>query len=169
MPEKLVVGEVVKAHGIRGEIQVYPYTERPEAFKQFKKVFTGQNHSQSYEILSVKTKGPKKVVLALKGLDTRTDAEALIGQKLWILPDQLPELGRDEYYHYQLIGLLVVDAQGQTIGRVEDVMETGAHSIYVVSGPKGEVLIPAVGQIVREIDLEKGVIIVDLPPGLLPE
>ncbi len=171
MQEKLlVVADVVKAHGIKGEIQVYPYTEGPESFVLFKKVFTGPKHQpKSYEILSVKVKGPKKVVLALKGLKAREDAEGLVGKKLWITTKQLPPLEEGEYYHYQIIGMSVEDENGNELGRVKDVMDTGAHSIYVVSGPKGEILIPAVNHIIKAIDPEKGIIKVDMPPGLIPE
>ncbi len=171
MPEKqLIVADIVKAHGLKGEIQVYPYTEGPESFAHFKKVFTGPRHQpKAYEILSVKVKGPKKVVLALKGLKTREDAEALVGQKLWITPDQLPPLEEGEYYHYQIIGMSVIDDEGKKIGIVKDIMDTGAHPVYVVSGPRGETLIPAVEHMVKDIDIEKNVIRVDLPPDLTPE
>ena len=170
MPKKLIIGKIVKAHGIKGDLQVYPYTQGPESLKNFKRIFTGpQTKPQEHEIHSVKIKGPKKVVVKLKGVDNRDQAESLLDTELWITPEQLPKLDDDEHYHYQLIGLNVFTEQNDFLGKVKDLLDTSAHTIYIVLGPYGEILIPAVSQFVKKIDLEQGKIIVDLPPGLVPE
>jgi 16S rRNA processing protein RimM len=99
----------------------------------------------------------------------RNEAQALAGSTLYVDSETLPPLEEGVYYGFQLIGLRVATVGGEELGRIEDILETGAHDVIVVRGPRGEVLLPSVEQVVREVDLEQGRVIVDPPPGLLPE
>ena len=79
----------------------------------------------------------------------------------------LPRLDAEEYYWYELEGLSVVNVAGMKLGLLSDIMATSGHDVYIVQGSMGEILVPAVEQVVKEIDLEKGLMVVDLPPGLV--
>ena len=97
------------------------------------------------------------------------EAEALAGAELFVDAEALCPLPEGVFYNYQLIGLKVVSARGETLGRVEDIVETGARDVIVVHGDRGEVLLPSIPQVIRRVDLEAGIIEVELLPGLLPE
>jgi len=110
-----------------------------------------------------------QVLLRLRDFESINLVEHMIGGQVLLPEDQLPELEDDEFYWSQLVGLQVVDKDRGAIGKLQDMFSTAAHDTYVVKGEYGEVLIPAVAQIVLEIDLEKQVMNVDLPDGLIPE
>ena len=95
------------------------------------------------------------------------DARRLAGQWLLAPVSPSPKLPPDEYYHYQLVGLTVITDQGETLGRVQEILVTGSNDVYVVkSGAGAELLLPAIRQVVQDIDLEAGRILVHLLPGL---
>lgn len=108
-----------------------------------------------------------KVRLKLAGIDQREDAALLNGQ--WVLAAQsdLPVLPEGEFYRYQMLGLRVVSSEGRELGTIEDVFSTPENDVYVVRGEGGEVLIPAVEDVVAEIDLEARVVTVEVIPGLV--
>jgi 16S rRNA processing protein RimM len=107
--------------------------------------------------------------VVFEGVASRTEAEALSGTTLRVGADRLPPLPEDTYYTFQLEGLTVRTTDGEVLGRIDDVLETGANPVLVVRGAGGETLIPSVGQVVREVDLEAGTMTVELIPGLVPE
>ncbi len=107
-------------------------------------------------------------IIKLAGCDDRNAAEALRGLVVHIpLEDAIP-LGEGEYYYFQVVGVEVFTDQGERLGRVVDVLETKANDVYVVRGPRGEMLIPAVEEIVRELDLTARRMVIVPIPGLLP-
>ena len=109
-----------------------------------------------------------EVLLKLKGIDTR---EAAIAQRYVYVyvpeSEAACELPPGEYFVHQIVGLQVLTTAGEDLGTVEEVLSTGANDVYVVPGPRGEVLIPALKTVIRTIDLATGQLIVELPPGLL--
>lgn len=111
----------------------------------------------------------KNWIVSFEGLASRTEAETLAGALLFVDSGALPALPEGTYYNYQLLGLRVVTADGETLGRVEEILDTAGRDVYVVTGERGEVLLPAIPQVIREVDLEAGEIRVDLIPGLVPE
>jgi 16S rRNA processing protein RimM len=122
-------------------------------------------------LLTVETSRPHKGgwLVFFEGIEDRDAAEAIAGSTLSVNEDRLPPLEEGAYYHYQLEGLEVVTEDGKTLGRVETVLETGANDVLSVQGPTGEVLLPVIDSVVREIDHEAGRIVVTLIPGLIPE
>jgi 16S rRNA processing protein RimM len=109
------------------------------------------------------------VYLRLSGIDDREAAAELGGRLLAIPESELEPLPEGQYYRFQLIGLSVVSREGEELGRVTEVLSTGANDVYVVHGDRGEFLLPATDQVVREIDLETGRMLIDVLPGLLPQ
>ena len=164
-----MIGEVVKPHGIRGEIKVYLYSEQPENFKLYKKIVlqerTGSG-TETYNVVKSREQG-KLAILRLEGVGTREAAEALQGSKIWLNKADFPKLDSDEYYWHQLNGLMVMTETGQELGRVTNLFSTTAHDIMVVTGAGNEFMIPVNGDIIRDIDVQGEIIIISPPPGLL--
>ncbi|WP_303722359.1 ribosome maturation factor RimM [Malonomonas rubra] len=166
----LEIGKIVGTHGLRGDVKVRLHSGDPEALLTADQVTL---HLPSGERLTAEPvrqslhKG--QVLLRLQGLETINQVEHLVGGLVLLPQEQLPELAEDEYYWSQLKGLQVVDRERGPIGKLHQMFVTAAHDTYVVTGKYGEVLIPAVAQFILEIDLEKRIMQVDLPEGLIPE
>jgi 16S rRNA processing protein RimM len=120
-----------------------------------------------YEIAHAR-RGGRFVHVTLFGVDTREQAQALRGAYLQVREGDLDALPEGEYYRFQLIGLAVRSVDGRDLGRVTDVLSAHENDIYVVSSPSGEVLIPAVDDVVQNIDLSAGLVTIEIIPGLLP-
>lgn len=161
-PNFLMVARVLRAWGIRGDVKIQPFTDRPEDFKRFKHVYVGDHH-QPCDVQSFRPY-QGNWLLHLKGVESRDEAEALHGQSIWIEREQrVVEQG--EFLIDQIIGLKVVTTSGEELGAVVEVIATGANDVYVVQGER-EILLPARSEVVRDIDLERGVMVVELLEGL---
>jgi 16S rRNA processing protein RimM len=107
-------------------------------------------------------------VLKLAGIDSATAAEALRHRVLEVPEGELRPLGEGEYYHFQILGLEVRTSAGEVLGRVEQIISTGSNDVFVVRGQRGEVLIPAVDDVVKSVNLTVGRMEVEAVEGLLP-
>ena len=156
-PDLITVGRVIKPFGLRGQIVIFPLTDFPERFG------AGRRHPHRGPVLrnlgKPASQGP--LVLKLKGVDTPEQAEDLRGCALHVPESDLHPLPEGEYYRFQVIGLLAVNKDGDEVGRVTDVLETGGNDVYLIKGPGGERLVPALPHFVTEIDLEAGRMIVE--------
>ena len=169
METMLQVGVVVKAHGVRGELKVFRTTDSPQRFQDLSHVYldTGREDYRECKILGVKSVN-KFAVLKLEGISSMDEAESYRGKTLWIPREEAQPLGEDEYYIGDLIGMDVVLEDGSPFGVLKDVMETGANDVYVVKTTQGkEVLLPAIGECISDVDVETGVMTVHLMDGLL--
>jgi 16S rRNA processing protein RimM len=171
-PSYIVVGQVRRPHGLRGELRVEIITDYPERLKQHACFYLASPDTpeevRRYPVAGLRLH-QDKMLLKLGGCDDRDTAEELRGMLVQVpLKDAVP-LEEGEYYHFQLIGVKVETETGAGLGRVVEVLDTGAHDVYVVRGPRGEVLLPAVEEVVLELDLEAGEMVVHLTPGLLDE
>jgi 16S rRNA processing protein RimM len=166
-PRFLVVGQVRKPHGVRGEVRVTPYTELPERFTWLEQVYVGQVNPTPVAIESVRFHHDT-ILLKLAGYDDRSGAEALRGQWLQVPEEEGIPLEEGEYYLFQLEGFLVYSDQGNLLGRLVEVMETKANNVFVVRGELGEILLPDIDEVVQEIDIENGRMTVHLLTGLIP-
>ncbi len=162
-PEFLIVGYILAPWGIRGEVKVEVVTDFPERFTPRKVVYL---NARPLEIESCR---PHKqhLVVKLATIDSVEDAEKLRGQDLTIPRSELYPLPAGQYYTFQIIGLKVVTTEGQTVGRVTDIMKTGSNDVYIVEGKRGEILIPAIEDVVKSIDLAKGKMVIEAIEGLL--
>jgi len=151
---------------VSGEVRVYPHTDRPERFEGLRRVYLGSSGTgadpRRVERASV---APSRIIIKLGGIDTREDAETLRGRDLLIPADEVWPLPDGHYYHFQLVGLAVRDVAGSLRGRVSRIYPGPANDFYAVQArPEGpEELIPATRQVVRSIDLEEGLMVVDWP------
>lgn len=166
-PRFLVIGEVLKPHGVRGEVRVMPHTELPERFTWLERVFLGEDAPRPVGVEAVRFH-KTWVLLKLAGCDDRDAAEQLRGTLILIPEDEAIPLDEDEYFLYELEGLQVVTDEGEELGVLREVIETKANNVFVVDGPRGEVLLPDTDEVIQQIDFENGRITVHLLPGLLP-
>ena len=164
------VGEIVRPHGIRGEVKVYSLTERPGLFTELQNLYmhkkVGQGEWVRVENVRVKS---NTIVLKLKGIDNREEAECLRGNILEISADDFPPLTEGSYYVFDLIGLKVTDVNGGEIGVVVDILSMPTHDVYVIDRSNTEVLIPAVEEFIKHIDIEKGNMVVKTITGLIED
>lgn len=164
---ELLAGRVAGAHGIRGEIKLRYHTESPDVFIPGLILFIGEGDARRrMTVKSARPHGPGLLV-ALEGVDTRNDAETLAGSDVFIDAAALPEItDADTFYWKDLIGLTVVTGEGEDLGRLEHIFQTGGNDVYVVKKGRNELLIPALVSVVRNVDLSQGRMTVDLPEGL---
>jgi 16S rRNA processing protein RimM len=160
-PETAVsIGRITSTHGIRGEVRVVPLTDFPERFDTGAHVWLdGAPHR-----VRRSRQQAKELIVSLEGIDDRDAAEAVRGKEL-MAPAPTP-LDEGVFYQHDIVGLRAVTSQGEVLGRVAEVLSTGSNDVYVVQGDRGELLLPALDDVVREVDLASGRIVVDLLEGL---
>jgi len=162
------MGQVSGAQGLKGAVKVRADAEAatsdPEVFEAVGQVWIG---GRSFEVLQA-GRHKNQVLLWLEGVDTRSRAEELVGRQVLGDRRRFPKLPTGEYYWFQVLGLPVVnEADGALLGRLDHIIWTPGHDVYAVRQGEREVLLPAVEEVIVEIDLEAGVIKVSPPPGLL--
>ena len=167
MEQMLRVGVITSTHGVRGEVKVFPTTDDAKRFKTLKKVILDGREPLELSIEQVKF-FKNMVILKFKGYDNINDVETWRQRDLLITRDQAVELKEDEYFITDLIGLTVVNEEEAVLGRVKDVLETGANDVYVVELTGGkELLLPAIKDCILNVDLEGGRMKVHVLDGLL--
>jgi 16S rRNA processing protein RimM len=165
-PEFLVVGKLRRPHGVRGEILLEVITDFPERLQPGVTVLVGEQHQQK-RIRSRRVHN-KGLLVSFDGYTTPETVGTLRNALVYVPTADRPPLPEGEYYHHQLLGLSVLNDEGQDLGRIIQILTTGANDIYVVRGEGGaEILLPAIDAVIREIDLEKGLIYAHLLPGLV--
>jgi 16S rRNA processing protein RimM len=156
----VTVGRILAPHGIRGEVKVEVLTDFPERFDPGATLWID---GAPIRVEASRAQG-KAFLLRLQGIDGRSEAETLRGREL--MAPRLDELGADTYYRDDLIGFSVVNAQGEGLGELADIFSTGSNDVYVVRGPRGELLLPATDDVVLEVDLPSGRLVVEVIEGL---
>jgi 16S rRNA processing protein RimM len=164
------IGRVVRPHGVRGKIKVEYFGEDVSRFPPSPEVFIEVKAGglQAYEILET-TPQPPRLILRLKGIERREQVEPLIGKVVFIKREVLPDLEEGEYYWTDLMGMSVETQEGKKIGRVKEIFSTGANDIYVVEGKRGEIFLPATGDVIQNVDCKNGVMKVNRKEGLWEE
>lgn len=167
MEQLLQVGVITSTHGIRGEVKVFPTTDDPERFKKLKDVILETGKEQ----IPLKIQGVRffknLVIVKFEGIDTINEIEKYKGKALFVPREDAVELGEDEYYIGDLIGMDVYTQTGK-FGILKDVIETGANEVYVIDSIEhGEVLVPAIKQCIRRVDVEAGKMEICLLKGLI--
>ena len=168
MEELLQVGAITTAHGIKGEVKVFPTTDDPKRFRRLKEVVldTGKE-KMTLEIEGVKF-FKQFVILKFKGFDNINDIEKYKGKSLYVTRKNAVRLRKDEYFVADLVGLKVFQDSGELLGTLTDVITTGANDVYEVKMEDGrEVLLPAIKECILDVDVESGRMTVFLMPGLL--
>lgn len=158
------MGRIIRSHGRDGSLRIQSYSDNPARFQPGSRL---QVAGESRAVVSLRPLPDGHALLQLEGLEDPNAARQLSGQWLIAPADPAPALPPGEYYHYQLVGLTVITDQGENLGAIGEVLETGSNDVYVVTSDAGdEVLLPAIEQVVKEIDLASGTMLVHLLDGL---
>lgn len=171
-PEYLLIGEILRPHGVNGEVRMRVLTHYPERLSQLETVYLARDPEATrvspYEVQHVRMH-QGYALLTFKGVNDRDQADLLRQLCVMVAMGDAVPLEEGEFYLYELIGLDVKLENGESLGKISEVLETGANDVYIVQSPQyGEVLIPATEQTVLQIDRESGSMTVKLPDGLLP-
>lgn len=165
--EFVAVGRVVRPHGVRGILLVTAISPLLDSLREGSTVWLGGGQFQSK--VSYIRPHRQRYLLALEGLTDREQAEVWREAEVSIGTDAGAELPEGSYFYWQVIGLEVETESGESLGEIASIIETGANDVYVVRDDTGtELLLPAIGEVVRNVDLERGVMIVRLLDGLRP-
>lgn len=175
MLKTLLIGEIINVHGVKGALKVQPLTDDLSRFSKLKEVFIKNtkgkpdgNHlfDKKYKVISALASGGF-VILRLYGIDDRDTADLFRGCFLEIERKDAIKLPEDNYFIGDLIGCRVVDTNGEPIGVLHDVYQTGSNDVYAVKRTsKKDILLPAIGSVIKEVDIENGIITACLIPGL---
>ena len=167
--EWATIGKVVALFGVHGELKVRLLTDIPNRFAELDAVYASTDHKR-YSIEGVRPYKGEMVVLKLEGIDTANAAETLRNVDLQIPLSDLAKLPPDSYYQHDILGLSVSTLAGQSLGTIVDILVTGSNDVYVVKTESGrQVLIPAIKQVIKQIDLLRHTMHIDPLPGLLDE
>ncbi len=162
----VVLGKITSVHGVRGEVKIYSFTDPIDNLLDYRRwTLRRDGEVKQMELVNGRLQG-KVLVAKLKGLDDREVARTYAGFEICVPREQLPDLDEGEFYWYQLVGLNVIDMQGQLLGRLDHLLETGANDVMVVKPCAGslddrERLLPYTEQCVQQIDLAAGEMRVD--------
>ncbi len=166
-PVYLVVGLLRRPHGVRGEIMTEIMTDFPERLKTGAKYYLGDDHLP----VTIRTSRMHKqgILLSFEGINDRDEIGAYRNTYLYVDVNDWPPLPAGEYYDFELIGLeVIVEETGEVLGELVDILETGANDVYVVESDSGqETLLPAIPEVVLDVDLDSAQMKVYLLPGLL--
>lgn len=167
MQDKFQVGAIASVHGIKGEVKVFPTTDEPTKFKKLKSVILKTEKEEREIALQSVRFFKNMVIVKFQGVESPEDAQKYRGATLWIAREQAVPLRENEYYRADLIGLSVVTEDGEELGILTDVLETGANDVYEVTlSDKRTALFPAIRDCIREVDVERGYIKVHVMEGL---
>jgi 16S rRNA processing protein RimM len=171
-PPYLVLGEILRPHGVRGEVRVRLLTDYPQRITELDTLYIGPDATRptatAYRLEAARLQEGVGL-LKFRDVNDRNAVEGWRGLLVMVQFEDAVPLEEDEYYTFQLIGLTVITQAGHVIGTIRDIMETGANDVYIVDSPEfGEVLIPETPDLLVDLDLDGGFITVKLPDGLLP-
>ena len=162
MAAQICIARIGAAHGVRGAVKLWTFTEDPLAVKRYGPLVTKDGGRQFEVTHAREAKG--HLVATLKGIATREEAERLNGVELYIAREKLPVTGEDEYYHADLIGLAAVDSANEPLGRVLAIYNFGAGDIIEIAPPQGAtLLLPFTNAVVPSVDLAGGRVVIELP------
>ena len=167
MENLLRVGVITATHGLRGEVKVFPTTDDPARFKQLHECLVELRREMiALEVESVRF-FKKYVIVKFKGYDNINDIEQFVKKDLMVTRENAVECEPGEYFICDLIGLSVIADDGQALGTLTDVLETGANNVYEVTTPEQKkILVPVIDECVLAHDMQAGTVTVHLLPGL---
>jgi 16S rRNA processing protein RimM len=164
-PEFIAVGRITRAHGVRGEIAVLPLSQIESRFEPGSRLLV-EGLDRTVTVASARPYRGHGLLLVLEGVADRTQAEALAGRYLVIPSSEAGALPEGEFWPHQLVGCEVVTEDGRSLGRIREVIRTPANDVWAADGLDGEVLLPALKDVVRTVDVAGKLVVVRDVPGL---
>ena len=162
-PEYVTIGTIVSPWGLQGHVKVHVETDFPQRFSNSSQVYIDR---QSV-IIDEASWHKGNVIVKLRGVDTEEDADELKGRVIEVHHSQLLSLKDGEYFHFQLIDLEVITGEGQVIGKITEILSMSSADVYVIKGEIDDILIPAIDEIIKYVDLDKGIMVIEPIDGLL--
>jgi len=159
----ITIGRIVALWGVKGKVKVQIETDFPQRFSPGEHVFVDGKPLTIADVSWHRN----RLIVKFSTIDSAQDAQQLRGKSIDIRQSQVQPLAKDHYYYYQLIGLEVRTASGEHLGNVKEILSGQSNDTYVVQGTKGEILIPAIEDVVKSVDLERGLIEIEPIAGLL--
>lgn len=169
VPEKIRVAQIINIHGVKGEVRAIPLSDFDDRYGRLDHVFI----ESSEDIFCLKLDNVRwnknNLLLKFEGIDSREAALKLKNTYITVDYHDAVELPENSYFFFEIIGLEVFDTSGAKLGRIKDILQTSANDVYVVEATTNEkeILIPALKEVIKELRVDKGVMIVDLPEGLV--
>ena len=168
MEDLFRIGSIATTHGVHGEVKVYPTTDDPGRYKKIKEVILDNGKEKKTAHIEQTKFFKQMVIVKFKEYQTMDEAEKLRGYELYVTREHAIPLKKNEYYIADLIGMMVLTDEGNELGIIEDVLQTGANDVYVVKQISGkEVLLPAIKDCILSVDVEAKVMKVHVLDGLL--
>jgi len=167
MDDLLEIGEVVRPHGLKGRIKAKSYLVSKETVRLLDEVFVKKPKEPAvpYRIKNLQSEG-RILLLELEGIEDVDLAARIVGSQILISRDKLGKLSEGEYYWHDLLGLRVLTEEGQQLGRITSIIPGRGHDVYVCAGNEREVLLPAIENVILQIDIGMGIMVVRLLEGL---
>ncbi|MCD7921606.1 MAG: ribosome maturation factor RimM [Clostridiales bacterium] len=167
MEDRFQVGIITSPHGIAGEVKVFPTTDDIRRFRELKHVILDTGREEMNLEVSQARFSKQMVILKFREFQNINEVERFRGKSLYVTRENAVKLEKDEYFIADMIGMNVVATDGENLGILKDVLQTGANDVYIVEEPDGtELLLPAIHDCVRDVDMNRRVITVFLMPGL---
>ncbi|MGN1159218.1 MAG: ribosome maturation factor RimM [Lachnospiraceae bacterium] len=168
MEDLFRIGSIATTHGVHGEVKVYPTTDDPGRYKKIKEVILDNGKEKKTAHIEQTKFFKQMVIVKFKEYHTMDEAEKLRGYELYVTREHAIPLKKNEYYIADLIGMTVLTDEGNELGIIEDVLQTGANDVYVVKQTSGkEVLLPAIKDCILSVDVEAKMMKVHVLDGLL--
>ncbi len=166
--ELISIGRISGTHGYHGLVKVNPLTDFPDRFNELQKVILDTGRAQDEFVIETCRKHKQQLLIKFNRIDNLETAKQYYGALIKISEEQLYPLPEGYYYHFQLQGMQVEDIELGGLGELKDILETGANDVYVIKSEQyGEVLIPAIKDVILDVDLELNRMRVKLLPGLI--
>jgi 16S rRNA processing protein RimM len=164
----LEIGRIIRCHGLAGRVKVLSCLESQDVLDNLPEVHIGRKLGETvpFSVDAVQP-GREFFILKLGGIEDRDAAAKLVRSSVWMPSDKMEKLPEGEFYWRDIIGLRVVTEEGQILGRIESVFPTGSNDVYVCGRGKEEILLPAIGEVIRKIDTDQGIMVIRLLKGLV--
>jgi 16S rRNA processing protein RimM len=158
----IAVGRIVGVFGHRGWLKVITYAKLGDRFEGVPAVYLEIGNEYARMVIIAHKMHKTNIIIKLKGIDNPEQGKEFIGKELFLPDNQKIELPADHYFLHDIIGLAVFDIRGRYLGKVTDVIPAGQHDVYVIQNQKKEIMIPAVGEFIKEINLKDGKMVIQL-------
>lgn len=162
------IGTIINTHGIKGEVKIKSSTDFSERFESGNTVYLKTDEEEMELIINQSRSHKQYTIVHFKAYDSINDVEGWKGSNLYIKDDQQQELKENEYYYHEIIGCNVVTTDEMNIGKIDAILAPGANDVWVVKTEVGkEILIPYIADVVKQVDIQNKVVVIELMEGLI--
>ncbi|MCC6543540.1 MAG: 16S rRNA processing protein RimM [Nitrospirae bacterium] len=162
------VAYIVRPHGLKGEVKVVQLSNDPERIYSLRDIFIIRKNGEKRKSVIKKVRPVKSgFAVSLEDITTVTDAQQIVGSYIAVPQDDVPVLGKDSWYHFEIIGMEVFTTEGMYLGMVEDIISTGSNDVYILRDKDREYLIPAIRDVIKDVDVKGRRMVIALMDGLI--